>query len=318
MRAVRARIAVVLAVALALVGGAAAFVTYSRAQAARPVAHATLPVRPDSYLGVYEHGSPPPFTAVQDFGQAAGHAPDLAGYFSGWGQPFETGFASTARAHGMTVLVQIDPTGASVAGIAAGKYDAWLRSYADSVRDFGHAVVLGFGHEMNAAWYGWGYHHVSPATFIAAWRHVVTLFRGAGADNVTWLWTVQGDVPGTGPVRDWWPGRQYVTWVGVDAYFYRRSDTFQAVFGQTITQIRDFTRRPVLLSETSVGPAAGQPAKIAGLFRGMAADKALGLVWFDISQHDGIYHQDWRLEDNQAAEAAFRRSAAAYLAGNPG
>ena len=55
---------------------------------------------------------------------------------------------------------------------------------------FGHAVVIGFGHEMNASWYSWGYGHVPPATFIAAWRHIVTLFRSEGADNVTWLWTV--------------------------------------------------------------------------------------------------------------------------------
>ena len=35
--------------------------------------------------------------------------------------------------------------------------------------------------------------------------------------------------------------------------------------------------------------------------------KTLGLVWFDISQDNGIYHQDWRIEDSPAAEAAFRR-----------
>jgi hypothetical protein len=41
-------------------------------------------------------------------------------------------------------------------------YDSYLRSYADSVRHFGHAVIIGLGHEMNAPW---GYPHVRPATF---------------------------------------------------------------------------------------------------------------------------------------------------------
>jgi hypothetical protein len=36
------------------------------------------------------------------------------------------------------------------------------------------------------------------------------------------------------------------------------------------------------------------------------ARDALGLVWFDIDQHQGIYHQDWRIENSPAAEAAFR------------
>jgi beta-mannanase len=202
--------------------------------------------------------------------------------------------------------VQIDPTDASVDAIADGTYDAFLRSYADSVRNFRHAVVIGFGHEMNASGYSWGYKHVPAPTFVAAWRHLVTLFRGQGADNVTWLWTVEADAKGTGPIATWWPGAQYVTWVGIDGYYYRSSDTFPSVFGQTITQVRAFTSKPVLLSETAVGPDAGQFAKIQDLFHGMAAYKTLGLIWFDKTQHGSPYHQDWRIEDNLQAEISFR------------
>ena len=50
----------------------------------------------------------------------------------------------------------IDPTFASVKAIADGNYDDYLKSYAASVRKYGHAVVIGFGHEMNAPWYPWG------------------------------------------------------------------------------------------------------------------------------------------------------------------
>jgi hypothetical protein len=35
-------------------------------------------------------------------------------------------------------------------------------------------------------------------------------------------------------------------------------------------------------------------------------------VWYDQAQHDGIYHQDWRLEDNPAALAAFRSAVKKY------
>ena len=50
----------------------------------------------------------------------------------------------------------------------------YLKTYADSVRDFGHAVVIGFGHEMNAPWYSWGYGHVTAGDLrgrMAAYRH---------------------------------------------------------------------------------------------------------------------------------------------------
>src|SRR5262249_42694454 len=82
--------------------------------------------------------------------------------------------------------------------------------------------------------------------------------------------------------------------------------TFATVFGDTITKVRIFSDKPILLSETAVGPAAGQFAKINNLFDGMRRYKTLGLVWFDIAQSDGILHQNWRIEDSQAAMAAFR------------
>jgi hypothetical protein len=205
--------------------------------------------------------------------------------------------------------MQWDPEHASIAGIAAGSYDDYLRTFADSVRRFGRPVVIGFGHEMNATWYSWGYGHVRSATFVAAWRHIVTLFRDQGADNVVWLWTINADRPGTGPVQEWWPGAKYVDWVGIDGYYVRPSDNFYTVFGATIGQVRVFAHKPVLLSETAVGPAASQSKKIPNLFAGMRALQAIGLVWFDIEQHDGLYHQDWRIENSPAAEAALRRGA---------
>ena len=167
-------------------------------------------------------------------------------------------------------MLQWDPTGVSVATIAAGRYDGYLRLFAASVRDFGHPVVIGFGHEMNASWYSWGYTQTRRAVFVAAWRHIVTLFRQQGADNVTWLWTVQADEKGTGPVR-WWPGASYVTWVGIDGYYYRPTDSFFSVFGATVAQVRLFTGKPILLSEAAVGPLLARPPRSPACSRACAS-----------------------------------------------
>ena len=303
----KSRLVMFLAVALAAVavGGAASRLAQS-SPTPPPAAHATLVPKLAAYLGTFEPGAPPDYGVVASFGQMAGRQPNLVGYYSGWVQPFDMSYAQTLHEHGVIPFVQIDPTAASISAIASGTYDDYLSSYADSVRDFRHAVVIGFGHEMNASWYSWGYKHVPAATFVAAWRHIVTLFRKQGADNVTWLWTLEMDQPGTGPIASWWPGAQYVTWVGIDGYYYRPTDTFASVFGRTITQLRTFTNKPVLLSETAVGPQAGQFAKILDLFHGMSTDKTLGLVWFDKTQHGSISRQDWRLQDNQFAVISFR------------
>jgi hypothetical protein len=285
-----------------------------------------LPTSPASYLGVYETGPPQTYQPVAEFTRVVGQRPNLVGYYSGWREPFQVPFAETVHAQGAVTIVQMDPTGASISKIAAGDYDGYLRSYADSVRRFGQPVVIGFGHEMNANWYSWGYGQTAPATFVAAWRHIVTLFRAQDAGNVTWLWTLQADEPCTGPIAaqpctgpltSWWPGGQYVTWVGIDGYYYRPSDTFASVFGKTITQVRILTAKPVLLSETAAGPESHQPAKIGDLFDGMRQYGTLGLVWFDITQDDGTYHQDWRIEDSPAAETAFRHDASSLVLTRP-
>ena len=304
------RLVLLVAVAIAAAAIISSGTRFSYLPTQPPAAHAPLPPSLASYVGVYEPGSPPGYQPVTEFAQAAcppGKPPNLAGYYSGWAEPFQTSFAEQAHSHGAIPYVQIDPTQASVSAIARGFYDIYLRSYADSVRDYGHAVVIGFGHEMNTSRYSWGYGHVRPQVFVAAWRHIVTLFHSEGADNVTWLWTINQEVPGSGNISDWWPGPAYVTWVGIDGYYYHPSDTFAKVFGDTITRVRIFSDKPILLSETAVGPAAGVPfAKINNLFDGMRRYKTLGLVWFDIAQSGGILRQDWRIEDSPPARSAFR------------
>ena len=80
-----------------------------------------------------------------------------------------------------------------------------------------------------------------------------------------------------------------------------------SVFGTTTRDVRTFTRAPILISETAAGPSPDEADQIIGLFRGVRADHLRGAVWFDMTQHAGQYHQDWRLEDSPAARATFRK-----------
>ena len=193
--------------------------------------------------------------------------------------------------------------------------DAFLRSYAQSVKAFGKPVIISFGHEMNGTWYPWGSTNTRPAVFVQAWRHIVDVFRQTGADNVTWLWTINAVASYEPPIADYWPGANYVTWVAFDAYYYNADDDFSAVFGPTIAALRQLTNKPILIGETAIGQVAGQAANIPGLFAGVSKEGLLGFVWYDQAQNDGIYHQDWRLEGHPHAIAAFRAAAASLTTG---
>jgi hypothetical protein len=272
-----------------------------------------LPTTPQSYLGVYASGTPASYGGVTAFANATGAKPDVVMYYSGWYVPFPTAFAATAASNGAVPLVQMDPDGISVAGIAAGRYDGYLSAYAESVRAYRHPVIVSFGHEMNGYWSSWGYGRTSPATLVAAWKHIVTLFRELGAGNVTWLWTVNiiSNTPGNKipPPAPWWPGSSYVTWVGIDGYYLKPDWKFAPLFGPTIAAVHELTSDPILVAETGATPAAGQPAKIADVFAGIHAYGLLGLVWFDAT--DVQRHEDFAVS-SPAALAAFRNSASTF------
>ncbi len=264
-----------------------------------------VPHRPVHYIGVYERSNPPSYAKANAFSATVGVTPNMLMYYSSWQEPFEANFAAAAFRHGAVPLVQMNPYGVSLAAIAAGQYDGYLRSYANAVRAYGHPVILSFGHEMNGYWYPWSHTHASPADFVDAWHHIVTLFRGLNVPNVTWLWTINiiqpsGGIPSPVP---WWPGKSYVNWVGIDGYYSASSSTFSSLFGSAIATVHELTNAPVLITETAVPSTLDQPAMIADLYAGVRLYGLLGFVWFDVGK--------WRI-DSPAASAAFRQGAVAY------
>jgi mannan endo-1,4-beta-mannosidase len=243
------------------------------------------PVTSVRYLGVHVKTAPGTYAGISQFAGSIGVQPNIVSYYGDWLEPFQVGFARQAVQHGAVPLVQMDPTNVSLAAIAHGQYDGYLRSFGAAVKSFGSPVVISFGHEMNGNWSSWGNTHTSPATFVAAWRHIVDVVRQAGARNVTWLWTVNiVDSDLTVPIpdpADWWPGRSYVNWVGVDGYYYNSSTQFSSLFGPTLVDVRKLTSDPILIAETGAERSAGQAAKIGDLFAGVRTYGLLGFIWFD-------------------------------------
>jgi mannan endo-1,4-beta-mannosidase len=308
----RGRVIAGIAAVIVAVAVAAGVIVYDKTRDHVSPLPVNLPPASASYLGVFVKGAPDTYAPVTAFSSAIGARPDVVMYYSGWYVPFPASFANTAANNGAVPLVQMNPNDVSVAAIADGKYDGYLSAYAEAVRAYRHPVILSFGHEMNGGWSTWGYRHTAPAVFVAAWRHIVTLFRALGARNVTWLWTVniinntaQGKIPS--PAR-WWPGSAYVNWVGIDGYYLKSSWQFAPLFGPTIGVVKSLTTDPILIAETGAVPAAGQPKKIADLFAGIHLYGLLGLVWYDTTNK---MHQQFGIKGS-AAIAAFHKGAETF------
>jgi hypothetical protein len=270
---------------------------------------ASLPSQPLSYLGAYEPDSPQDYQGMEAFASSAGRRPNIALYYSGWYEKFRTNFADDALANGAIPAVDINPFGVSLSAIAAGAYDStYLMPFANAVKAFGSPVIISFGHEPNGWWYPWAYGWTGasatqpPKEWVAAYRHIVQVFNTVGAENVTWLWQMNQDVAGTGPIAAYWPGAAYVNWVGIDGYYGQPADNFASLFGVTIHQVRALTGDPTLISETAITRGPAEPQEIANLFDSIRTGNYLGFVWFDKDQGAD---KNWALEQNTQAMHEF-------------
>jgi hypothetical protein len=238
---------------------------------------------------------------LKNFKSVTGVTPHLVEYYQRFGKPFSKSVANTVAMIGGRPFIQLNPHGVSITDIVRGKYDNYIKSYADSIRNFQLPIVLGFGHEMNGSWASWSLPHTQPATFIAAWRHIVTLVHREGALNVVWAWDISH---ASHPSQAWWPGSAYVGWVGIDGYL-RPGQTFIGQFGRAIKAIQGFAPgKPLLLAETAVAPGHDQIHQIAELFGGARRNHMIGVVWFDVNKKEA-----WQLTPNSPAVTEFKKVA---------
>jgi hypothetical protein len=265
----------------------------------RPLLH---PAR--DYLGVSLPGVPASTGPLDRWTSTTGAHAGLVKFYLGFGDEFDTEGARRVWKAGAIPLVTWEPYKMRSADIAAGGKDDYIKRFATRIRELNVPIALSFGHEMNGFWYPWGTHGDPPASFVAAWRHLHNVFLDAGATNVIWVWEPNIINPVRKVrLRPFWPGDAYVDWVGIVGYFARTGPhTFAGVFGPTLKQVRIFTHRPVLLSETGAQTSPYKPAEIKNILVNIAArHDIIGLVWFNYKKET-----DWRVESDPASLQAFR------------
>ena len=159
-------------------------------------------------------------------------------------------------------------------------------------------------------WYSWseGTNGNETGEFVEMWQHVHERFTTAGANNVVWLWSVNRSNNLNTDIADYWPGVAYTDWVGISGYW-RGYDgapepTFDAIFGQTMGELRSITNKPILLAEIGAGTTVDtdRVSWMNTVFAGLDANPdVIGFVYFNDSKSGG----DWRVQFSQSLVDAF-------------
>jgi beta-mannanase len=196
--------------------------------------------------------------------------------------------------------------------IAAGRFDGYVRRSARAAARWDRPLLVRFAHEMNGNWYPWGRVRGNTAgLYKRAWRHVVRIFRRAGASKAMWVWSPNVDNHGKYPFRGLYPGDAWVDWVGLDGFNWGKQGewtSFRQVFGRSYGLLTRISRRPVIVAETGSAQRGG--SKAAWVSRALRREiprlrRIRAVVWFD-ERFNGI---DTRVDSSGSALRAFRGGA---------
>jgi glycosyl hydrolase family 26 len=259
-------------------------------------------------LGVYTPGAPADAQALADYTAMVGRQPEIVMSYRDFGLPLlYSNEASNLRATGQTPMVSWEPD-QSLSQIASGSYDSYLHEQAKAAKSWGTTLMIRFGHEMNGTWYSWS---GQPESFVAAWRHIVSIFRADGVTNVKWVFSPNIQEGTKYPISPYFPGDEWVDYVGLDGYnwgtgtSWSKWESLQSVFATSYSVITQLSTKPVIITETSSSEAGGE--KAAWIRDGFMSaipqsfPRVTAVVWFNRTQED-----DWRINSSQASLDAYR------------
>jgi hypothetical protein len=220
-----------------------------------------------------------------------------------------------------------------------GKYDAYIDRFAQDAKEFDNTVLIRFLHEFNGNWYVWsgnknGGANGGPDQVVAVWKYVVDRFRAKGATNVKWLWVPHG--PSTdrseepwNHVSKYWPGDEYVDWIGLDGYNFYPQDpwggkrpyrNFDNCFRELYDQCAALGDQPMMIAEFGTGEFeyedVDKAAWISDAFSKIKSDypRVKIFTWFNINKE-----LDWRVNSSPEALEAFKKAMKdPYYIGSPG
>jgi hypothetical protein len=245
--------------------------------------------------------------AVTQLESEIGRRLDINHHFYNWDKPFPSEDERWDLANGRIPMISWGDR--DTQRVASGADDDLVRERAEALKALGHPVLLRWFWEMD----GDRYRAVarSAQDYVAAWRHLHSVFAERGADNVRWVWCPNADGFADGTAQRFYPGDDYVDWVCADGYDYPwNTGSFADVF-------KDFhawgasTGKPLMVGEWgAIERAPGAKARwLAGARDALKSrlPRIAAVVYFDADRR-----YDWRVRTSTDSFAAFKA-----MAGDP-
>ncbi|HMC40986.1 MAG TPA: glycosyl hydrolase [Acidimicrobiales bacterium] len=214
--------------------------------------------------------------AISEIGRTPALINDFFPFQTGAGSTvaFPKSYADSVIALGSTPMITWLPSLATyknvsvLTSLADGSLDPYLTSWASAAKAENHKVYVRLMHEFNGTWYPWGavvagqtkfpdgsgYYPYSntPQMYVAAFRHVVQVFRNVGATNVEFIWCASSSAA-LSNLSAYFPGDSYIDWSGVDGYnrLTTKPRSLSTMLSKAYAAVTSFSTRPMMICETA-------------------------------------------------------------------
>lgn len=203
--------------------------------------------------------------------------------------------------------------------ISSGFFDEYIAQFADKLKNLEKPVFLRFAHEFDNPFYPWFMKgNEAAAKFKAAWIHTYEIFKNNDAHNVIWIWNPWK----AKNIAEFYPGREYVDWVGVNILNYGKYNTdgrwhdFESLYEPFHKELNDLPPTPVVISEFgTLRDGQSQNQWFEDAFSVIENDftEIKSVIYFnskvDNNWPEGLQsdeYLDWTIPQNQVIKSSFK------------
>ena len=269
------------------------------------------------YIGAYIEQDPIVAGDIALFERLVGKEHSSYMRYLGYGEPFPTDWVAKVHNHGALPHIAWEPNN----GLDEVRNDVYLHRWAQAAAEAKKPILLRFASEMNGTWM---IYSGNPDEYIRKWRLVYTTIKSQ-APNVIMVWCPFATPRRTIPL--YYPGDDYVDWVGVNIYavLYHDGDISQPSQRDLVDDLRYVyslygARKPIAICEYGATHYCIASQQLSSSFAAASIEQVYqaireqfpGVVfinWFSVdAASDGLAHNDYAVTTDNLVLSSYRQA----------